>query len=225
MENNVNTFQKIGGIAALVEACIFIIGFILYFTLLASAQYGSLSIDPLRNVKFLVEHKAIMHTWNFTIYVVFGIFLVVLTLALHERLKKAVPVTMQIATAFGLIWAVLVIASGLVANVGATAVVTIYEKDPAQAISVWLALQFVVNGLGGGNEIIGGLWVLLISLAGLNGQTISRPLNVLGLIVGAAGVVTAIPALSEVGSIFGLGLILWFAWVGIVMLRTARIAS
>lgn len=41
-------------------------------------------------------------------YVVFGIFLVVLALALYERLKAGAPAMAQTATAFGLIWAGLV---------------------------------------------------------------------------------------------------------------------
>lgn len=214
-----NNLQKFGGVAALIEATTFIVGFAMYFTLLASANYGSLSIDPIKHVIFLAEHKAIMHAWNFIIYVAFGILLVVLALALYERLKTSSPAMMQIATAFGLIWAGLVIASGLVANIGADLVINLYGKDPAQAASAWLSLQFVVNGLGGGNEIIGGLWVLLVSWTGLRAGQLPKALNGLGLIVGGAGLVTTLPGLSEVGAVFGLGLIAWFVWLGMVMLR------
>jgi hypothetical protein len=214
-----NNLQKFGGVAAFIEAATFMVGFAMYFTLLASANYGSLSIDPLKHVAFLAEHKAIMHAWNFIIYVVFGIVLVVLALALYERLKMHSPAMMQIATAFGLIWAGLVIASGLVANIGADLVVNLYGKDPAQAASAWLSLQFVVNGLGGGNEIVGGLWVLLISYAGLRAGQFPKALNWLGVIVGGAGLATALPGLGELGAVFGLGLIVWFIWLGIVMLR------
>jgi hypothetical protein len=215
-----NNHQKYGAVAALIAAATFIVGFAMYFTLLAAANYGSLSVDPLKHVAFLAEHKAIMHAWNFIIYVAFGIVLVVLALALYERLKTSAPAMTQIATALGLIWAGLVIASGLVANIGADLVVNLYGKDPAQAASAWLSLQFVVNGLGGGNEIIGGLWVLLISWAGLRAGQLPKALNWLGVIVGSAGLVTTLPGLGELGAVFGLGLIVWFVWLGIVMLRS-----
>ena len=78
--------QKIGGIAALVEAGTFIVGFALYFTVLATADYGSLDVDPLQHVRFLVDHQGIMYAWNLIIYVLFGVCLVVLALALYERL-------------------------------------------------------------------------------------------------------------------------------------------
>ncbi len=215
-----NDLQKVGGVAALIAAATFMVGFVLYFTLLASADYGSLDVDPVQNVTFLAENQAIMYAWNLIIYVAFGVFLVVLALALHERLKAGSPAMAQTATAFGLIWAGLVIASGMVANIGAGIVVDIYGNDPAQAASVWLALNFVVEGLGGGNEIVGGLWVLLASSAALRTGGLPRVLNYLGVVIGVAGILTVVPALGELGgAIFGLGSIAWFLWLGIVMLR------
>lgn len=217
---NMKDLQKIGGVAALLEAATFVVGFALYFTLLASANYGSLDVDPFEHVTFLVENQAVMYAWNLVIYIVFGVFLVVLSQALYEHLKVGSPALAQIATAFGLIWAGLVIASGMVANIGTGIVVNLYDKNPTQAASVWLALQFVVNGLGGGNEIVGGLWVLLISWAALQVGRLPKLLNYFGMAVGVAGLLTVIPPLGDLGAIFGLGTIVWFAWLGIVMLRS-----
>jgi len=218
-----NDLQKMRGVAALIEAATFVVGFALYATLLASADYGSLDVDPVQNVAFLADNQAIMYAWHLIIYVAFGVFLVVLVLALHERLKAGSPAMVQTATAFGLIWAGLVIASGMVANIGAGIVVDIYGDDPVQAASVWLALNFVVEGLGGGNEIVGGLWVLLVSSAALRTGGLPRALNYLGVVIGVAGLLTVVPALGELGgAIFGLGSIAWFVWLGIVMLRGSQ---
>ncbi len=218
-----NDLQKMRGVAALIEAATFVVGFALYATLLASADYGSLDVDPIQNVAFLADNQAIMYAWHLIIYVAFGVFLVVLVLALHERLKAGSPAMVQTATAFGLIWAGLVIASGMVANIGAGIVVDIYGDDPVQAASVWLALNFVVEGLGGGNEIVGGLWVLLVSSAALRTGGLPRTLNYLGVVIGVAGLLTVVPALGELGgAIFGLGSIAWFVWLGIVMLRGSQ---
>lgn len=214
-----SNFQKTGGIAALIEAATFIVGFILLITRLEPANYGAADVDPQQHAAFLADNQAVMYAWNLTIYVVFGIFLVVLALALHERLNIASPRLVQVGTAFGLIWAGLVIASGMVANVGAGVVVDLYGQDPIQAGSMWLALDFVVNGLGGGNEIVGGLWVLLVSWAALRSARLPASLSYLGLVAGAAGIATTIPALEVLGAVFGLGLIVWFVWLGIVMLR------
>ena len=61
------------------------------------------------------------------------------------------------------------------------------------------------DGLGGGNEIVGGLWVLLVSWAALRAGGLPRALNYLGLVIGVAGILTVVPALGELGAIFGLG--------------------
>lgn len=218
--------QKIGGIAALVEAGTFIVGFLLYFTVLAAADYGSLDVAPLQHVRFLVDHQAIMYAWNLIIYVLFGVCLVVLVLALYERLKvreinlphRETPTIAKIATVFGFIWAGLVIASGMVANIGASLIVETVGRDPDQAAILWLTVRFVVDGLGGGNEIIGGLWILLISWVALLHHKFSKSLSYFGIAIGAVGIVTFVPLLTELGAVFGLGSIVWFLWIGKVMI-------
>lgn len=218
-----NGMQRIGGIAALVDALTFIVGFALFLTLLAPMASGEL--NPVENVAFVVDHQAILYTWHLVIYVVFGVFLVVLALALHERIRAGAPALMQIATVFGLIWAGLVIASGMVANVGAAAAIHLYATDPNQAAALWLVADTVKTGLGGGNEIVGGIWLLLVSWAALQGRTLPRLLNYFGILIGAAGIVTMVPSLAGVGAIFGLGSIVWFIWAGIVMLGGEQVTA
>ncbi len=81
------------------------------------------------------------------------------------------------------------------------------------------------NGLGGGNELVGGLWVLLVSIAGWRTRALPRALNAVGIVSAAAGLITVIPGFEDVGMVFGLGLIVWFAWLGTVLLRAHRNAD
>lgn len=212
MTSKLDSLQKLGGASALLQATTFIMGFALYFSLLASAG-GEGSLD-------LAEQQPLMHAWNLGIYLVFGLLLVVLALALHERLKHHTPAMAQAATAFGLIWAGLVMTGGLVDNT-ATDAVALAQGSGAHAAQARLALDFVANGLGGGNEIIGGLWVLLVSWAALRSGRLSRPLTWLGLAVSAIGLASLLPALRHAGPLFGLGLVVWFAWLGVAMWRGA----
>jgi hypothetical protein len=98
-------------------------------------------------------------------------------------------------------------------------VAELHSQDAAHAASVWSAIGAVQDGLGGEVEIVGGIWVLLISVASHRSGALPGTLSYLGFIVGAAGVLTVIPSLGELGAIFGLGQIVWFAWIGITMLR------
>lgn len=220
-----NNLQKMGGVSALIMAATFVVGFAVFLGVLTSAGYFDTDVEAAQKVAILADNQAIASISYLTAFVVFGIFLVVLALALYERLKAGAPALAQTATAFGLIWAGLVIASGMVANVGIGTVVDLYGNDPAQAGSIWLAIESVQLGLGGGNEIAGGLWVLLISWAALRAGELPRALNYLGVVIGVSGLLTVVPALEVLGLVFGLGLIVWLVWLGIVMLRSGPIAA
>jgi len=154
-------------------------------------------------------------------YVIFGIVLAVLALALHARLRDRSPILAQAATAVGLIWAFVLVASGMIFNAGMAAVVGLHATSPAQAVSAWQAIEPVTEGLGGsGGELLGGLWVLLVSVAALRTRGLPRLLNWLGVAIGTAGVLSVVPVLKDLGLGFGLLQIVWFVWLGIVMLRT-----
>lgn len=212
-----NNLQKMGGLAALYEALAYIAGMVFF---IGVVNYTAVD-DPLKKVALLVDHQGMVTLINLIIYVVFGVALVVLALALHDRLRVDSPAIAQTATAFGLIWAGVVIASGMIFNVGVGVVTELYSTDPAQAATVWLAIDAVFNGIGGGIEVLGGLWVLLVSWAALRAEELPQVLNYLGMVVGAAGIVTLVPALGELGGmVFGLGQIVWFVWLGIAMLRS-----
>ena len=88
-----------------------------------------------------------------------------------------------------------------------------------QAALAWVIIGAVQDALGGGVEIVGGLWVLLVSIASHQSKVLPKPLDYLGFGVGVAGILTVVPSLGGLGAVFGLGQIIWFAWVGLRMLR------
>ncbi len=213
--------QRIGGAAALIEAIAYIIGFGLFGFVLDSSGY----VGPSRQVPFLIDNQATLTLSILMIYIVFGIALVILSIALHQRTQLAAPMLAHVATAFGLIWAGMVIASGMIFNIGMEAVIALQPADPAQAATVWEAVGAVHEGIGGGIELVGGLWVLLISRAAMLAGNLPKALNIIGILVGIAGVLTVIPGLDVLTDVFGLSQIVWFVWLGIVMLRTTTAAQ
>ncbi len=211
------TLQKFGGFAALYLAVAYLIGMVLFLVVL---DYPNIS-DPAEKVAVLVEMPMITFATNLLMYVFFGVFLIVLALALYNRLKSGAAAMMQVATAIGIIWAGSLIASGMVANAGIEPVVALYAQDPAQAALTWQGIETVASGLGNGNgEILGGLWVLLVSLAALRTGGLPKGLNVLGLLVGVVGILSVLPGLTGLTGVFGLSQIIWFVWLGIVLLRS-----
>lgn len=213
------SLQKSGGFAALYLAVAYLIGMVIFLVVL---DYPSIT-DPTQKAALLVEKQMVVFSTNLLMYVFFGVVLIVLALALYDRIKAGAPALMQIATALAIIWAGSLIASGMVANAGIAPVVALYATDPGQAALSWQGIETVTNGLGNGNgEILGGLWTLLVSLAALRAGALFRGLNVLGLFVGAVGILSVIPGLTDVlTGVFGLSQIIWFVRLGIVLLRRA----
>lgn len=211
------TLQKFGGLAALYMAVAHLIGIVIFLVVL---DYLNLT-DPAQKVALNVEKQAVIFSTNLLMYVFFGFALIVLSLALFDRMKAGAPALMQVATAVGIIWAGSLIASGMVANAGLATVVALEAKDPSQAVLVFQSIEAVANGLGNANgEILGGVWTLLVSLAAFRAGRLTKGMNLLGAVVGAVGILTIIPVLTDFTGVFGLGQIVWFIWLGIVLLRS-----
>lgn len=214
-----NDLQRMGGAAALLLAGTFVVAFTVFLGVLVPAGY--FEADPAQKVAIITDNQVVSSIGWLVPYVGGGLFLVVLSLALYDRLKAGAPAIAQTATAIGLIWAALVIAAGLVATLGIRTAVDLYGTDPAQAGLVWATIETVAGGLGGETwEVLGGIWVLLISWAALRTGEFRRALNYLGMVIGVAGVVTVVPPLKPVVFVYGVGLIVWWVWLGAVLLRS-----
>ncbi len=212
------TVQKSGSLAALYMAVAHLVGIIIFLVIL---DYVNIT-DPAQKMALNVEKQAIVFSTNLLMYVFFSFALVALSLALFNRMNSGAPALIQVATAVGIIWAGSLMASGMVANAGLAAVVALSAQDPTQATLLWQGVEAVANGLGNANgEILGGVWVLLVSLAALRAGGLPRSLNVLGLLVGAVGIISLIPGLTGMMiGVFGLGQIIWFVGLGISLWRS-----
>jgi len=156
----------------------------------------------------------------------FGVSLVFLSMALYERLKAGPAVLALAVTIFTLIWAVLVIVVGTLSINDLSTVIRLHGENPAQAATVWLTLDSVETGLGagGGETIVSALWFLLLSWAALRARALPRLLIYLGVVTGVAGILSVL-ALTDLQAVYGVGLIIWFAWLGIVMLRRSPVSA
>lgn len=210
--------QGAGGWSALFIALAYVVGFAAMATFLSPPDTAG-PPSPAESLAFVLEHKLLFQLWMVFIYVLAGGALVVLSIGLHERLRQAAPDAMQIATPFGLIWAGLVMASGMVAVSGLESVAALQARGDELALATWLAVGVLQNGLGGGIEFVGGVWMLVASLAALRTGAQHRVLAAYGVLVGIVGVLTVLPPLKDLAAAFGLGQIAWFACVGASMLR------
>ena len=91
--------QKSGGIAALYMAITHLIGIIIFLVVL---DYLNIT-DPAQKVALNVEKQTVIFSTNLLMYVFFGFALIVLSLALYDRMKSGAPALMQVATTIGII--------------------------------------------------------------------------------------------------------------------------
>ena len=219
------TTQRMGGTAALIGAATNLFALVSLLTLLEPKGYGS--DDPGQVVAFLADNQALMRAWYAIIWLVFGVSMILLSLALYERLESGSPARAQAVTTFGLIYAVLVIVIGTLSINNLSTVGDLYGKNPAQAATVWLTLDSVETGLGagGGETIVTALWLLLLSWVALRAKELPRVLNYLGVVLGLAGILSVVLASLVLSAVYGLGLIIWLVWLGIVMLRTTPVSA
>ncbi len=216
------SIQKMGGIGALIAAGTFVVGLAMFVTIFGDFVAAS---DPAAAVEFIAGNQVPLNVWNITITIVFGIVLVPLVLAIRDRLHNAHSPLARVASVFGLIWSGVIVATGMITNIAYGTVTDLQSTDPEMAATVWTSLDAVANGLGGGNEVLGGVWVLGISIVALRERLFARWTNYLGVVMGIAALATIVPALEDVGAVFGLGLIIWFIAVGMTLIKDHAITS
>ena len=205
-----------GGIGALIAAGTLVVGPAMVVTLFTDFLSAT---TPAAAVEFIADNQLALHLRNSAITIVFGVVLVPLVLAIGDRLREAHSPLARVAAVFGLIWSGVIISAGMITNIAYATVSDLHGTDPEIAATVWAGLDAVISGLGGVSEVLGGLWVLGVSIVALRERLFARWVNHLGLAMGVAGLATVVPALEEFGAVFGLGLIVWFTAVGIELMR------
>lgn len=95
----------------------------------------------------------------------------------------------------------------------------------SQAATVWLAVSPVFEVLVGRVEVVGGIWILLVTWGALLAGRFPRKLNYVGMVVGMAGTLTLFLDLEVLGVGFRLGEMVWFGWLGTFVLRRSQSAA
>ena len=209
--------QTAGGVAAL-YLVLTLLGAIPYFLLVVDYPSATTAADK---IGLVVDHYASMYAVYLATYVLFGIAVGVLALALHDRLHADDPVAARVATLIGLVWSFALVASGLIFAYGMTTIEALAASDRA---ATWQAVEPVALALGGaGGELLGGLWVLLISLVVLRGSALPKALGWLGVLIGDGGLTSVVPTLARAAVGFGLLQIVWFVWLGVVLLKSGTL--
>lgn len=214
--------DRVGGVAALYLA-VALLAAMPYFLLVVDYPNATTAADK---VNLVVENYTSMYAVYIATYVLFCMTVGLVAFALYDRLAAAAPSAMRAATAMGLLWSVALVTSGMVFTYGMTTIVDLPGADPGQAEQTWQAIEPVAMALGGaGGELLGGMWVLLLSVVALRARAYPRIVWWLGLVIGVLGVASVVPPLHSAAMAFGLLQIAWFPCVAWILVRIPQPAA
>ena len=217
-EKMMKNSQKAGGPAAIIQAILFLITLIFVFALLPGQGLAGPEAfnDPALALASAVQSPMLaLFNW---LDVAFAVTTVIIVLALHERLQTNSPTLIRFATMAGFAAAVLLLLLGMIGFSAVSELARLRAQNPTGAETAYIAVNAVINGLRPANTFAYGWWVLLVSWVALQSRgTLPKPLSYFGLLFGVIGIFTfAVPLLGFLGIMIGL---IWFGWLGMVLLR------
>lgn len=198
-------FKKLATISAVYGGLSYMGGIFVYLFLL---QYDSVT-SASEQLTIISNNPVLVHITTLHIYVIFSFGIILLATYQYLKLKDQQSVLGLLGLITGVVWATILITSGFI-SMGVTALL-MNGTTASELVSTWQAIDIVSNALGGGNELMGGVFTGLVSLAMYKARYSSVATSVLGGLVFIGGIVSALPYITEVGiGIFVISQISWF---------------
>lgn len=205
-----NIFKKLAVASSVYAGLSYIAGIIIYLQFL---QFNTVE-TPLEQLEIITTHPVLVHLTTFFTYVVFSAAIILLSTYIYQSLKTKESTLSLLSLISGVIWATLLIASGFIFMAFTTMIMGGVDTNGLD--TVWQAIDIVSDALGGGNELVGGVFTGLLSMTMHRARWASKFTTVLGSIVCLGGVISALPYMADIGiGIFVISQIMWFfslAW-------------
>lgn len=221
MTNDTNQEQRplirLAGAAFIGMALCYITLFVIYGAVLSTPADASTA----DKIGYIIEHKAL---FNFTYvlgYVLFACLLCFCVYVIGSLFQPVSKTAMAMATLFGYFWVVVLLCTGMIGISSHELLASYSTVNPAAADVIYHARALLTESLGGGIEFIGGVWLLIIGVIGWRHGVLSKSLSAFTVVKGAIGVLTLICADSILRDLFGITGIVWFIWMGVVLIRKA----
>lgn len=201
---------KLGGFSAMLLTLIYAVGIVMQGTVLNTGHLETMA----ERFAFAGNHAGLMILWVSLLYIVFGIILIVLTIAVHDLITIHDGFISRLIMGYGFVWSALVIASGMIYNHGLLAALK------GDSVAIYAMTNTIHSAIGGNNEVVGAIWMLLIVFAGVKYQLFPKWVGVIGTVAGVGGVLTMVPSLYEATiMVFALGQMIWWVGLGTHLLR------
>lgn len=208
--------QKVGGYAAIAQGLGFVALLIILFTVFVPKGLTP-PVDPAKEIAAAAGSPAPFLIINL-IVVLFSITIILVTLALNDRLQAGAPTRMRLAVIAATIGGALFLANGIISFTGyPPLVLTLSLTDNAAAIATVRALDAVVEGLLSAAIFAYGASALLWGWGALSTKGLPMPLSYFVLLAGGVAVLSfVVPPFGLIGPVIN---VVWSLWLGWVLLR------
>ncbi len=215
MNQGQRQLKSLAGAAFIGMALCYITLFIIYGALLNTPS----DANTAEKIAYLIENKGL---YNFTYilgYVLFSCLLCFCVYVIGNLYQQVSKPAIAMATLFGYFWVVVLLCAGMIGISSNELLASYSPSNPAAAEVIYYARVLLTESLGGGIEFIGGVWLLLLGAVSWRHGLFSKSLSVFTMVKGAVGVITLFCADSVLRDLFGITGIVWFIWMGIVMIK------
>ncbi len=209
--------RRLGGIAALLQAAVFVAFFILGLIVLPAAGVDTSSMNDV--VK--QTSNAVNHQWANTLFgalfVLISAGVLVLSLSLYDRLHDTAPFIARIAAAAGLIATALflVIAMGAIGQ--GDSIVRLYRQSHERAFTAVAANNLAGTGYFGAGFLAYAALILLDSWLAMRARALPTALAWVGVGLGLLMVIGPYTPFGWLFVVFIVLFIVWSIWLGVFL--------
>lgn len=207
-------FRNVGGIVAIIQAVFF---FLLLVDFGAILPGQGLPPDALGDpTKVLPQINSTGFLIGEIATVVFAVSIILVVLAVYERLEARAPALLRLAVIAATVSSVLFLANGMIAF-GGSDLANVYAQDKASAQAAYHAFFVIRNGLLNGAIFAASLSALSWSVAAMRNGGLSTALSYVVLLGAIAGLVSLV--VPPVVILLFVVNTIWSAWLGIELMR------
>lgn len=207
--------KQLAGLAFFGMALCYITLFIIYGAVLSPPANPSTA----ETIAYLIENKSLLNFSYVLGYVLFAMLLCFCVYLVGSFYRTESKITIVLATLFGYFWVVVLLCAGMIGITSHELLASYSTSDPAAAEVIYHARTLLTESLGGGIEFIGGVWLVGLGIVSWRHHQLSRALSAFTLVKGLIGVATLFSTASVLRDLFGITGIVWFIWMGLVMLK------
>lgn len=209
--------QQIGGIAALLQTALYLLTFI--FILIIWPMYGVRGPDDASNPRLVLpalSHAPVLSVFSL-LDIPIAVCLLLVVLALADRLHGVSPIITRIALTSGLMSVAFFLALGMIRFLGWSQLASLYTQEQTGAATAYAALSALDTAIDGAALFTLAWWALLTHWAALGTSSLPKVLTYVGVLVGVVGIIGGvIPTLRPVALVL---VLVWTPSLGLVLLR------